>query len=73
MNPWSANQQPIHTNDASLSVNLSDPWGLGATNSRQPPPPPKSPPVTINAIDNELSDFFGASSSKIFLIVLFLN
>jgi len=65
VNPWGGNNQ---TNDNSLSINISDPWGLGATNSRQPPPPPTSPPIIANPIDNELSDFFGAGASKIFFI-----
>ena len=64
VNPWGGNQQSIATNDNGLSVNLSDPWGLGATSVR-PPPPPTSPRATTNTIDNELSDFFGASASKI--------
>jgi hypothetical protein len=72
VNPWGGNNQTIYTNDTSLSVNLSDPWGLGATNSRQPPPLPSSPPVTTNTIDNELSDFFGAGASKIFRLFIFV-
>ncbi len=64
-NPWSGNNQTMATNDTSLSVNISDPWGLGATNSR-PTPIATSPPATTKTIDNELSDFFGASAGRFF-------
>ncbi|CAF1659994.1 unnamed protein product [Adineta ricciae] len=47
--PW----QP--TTNASLSMNTSDPWGLLSTTTTQP--------VSTTTIDNELSDFFGASAT----------
>jgi hypothetical protein len=62
VNPWNGNNQTVATNDNSLSVNISDPWGLGATNSR-PPPPTTVPSASTNLIDNELSDFFGGSTA----------
>jgi hypothetical protein len=65
VNPWSGNEQTTANNGTGLSINISDPWGLGATNSR--PTMPTSPAPVSNTIDNELSDFFGASASKIFV------
>jgi hypothetical protein len=61
INPWGGNDPKPAINDNGLSINISDPWGLGATNSQ----PTTSPPPTTKTIDNELSDFFGAGASKI--------
>lgn len=71
-NPWSRNQAAIATNDTGLSINLSDPWGLGSTNSRSPPPPPVSPPVISKPLD-ELSDLFGTGASKILTLLFSSN
>ncbi len=65
-NPWSANHHTTANNGTGLSVNISDPWGVGANDSRtttttSPPKPTNNP----KSIDNELSEFFGASASKI--------
>lgn len=72
-NPWSGNQTAVATNDTGLSINISDPWGVGgATNSRSPPPPPVSPPVISKTMD-ELNDFFGTGASKIFTLLPISN
>ena len=71
-NPWSGNRRAIATNDTGLSINLSDPWGVGGTNSRSPPPPPVSPPIISKPLD-ELSDLFGTGPSKILTPLLLSN
>lgn len=61
-NPWDGQQTSAasNTNGAGLSLNMADPWGTGATNGARATTSP--PSKTVN---NELSEFFGASASKI--------
>jgi hypothetical protein len=66
-NPWSSNHHTTANNGTGLSVNISDPWGVGANDSRTTIT--TSPPQSTNnpkSIDNELSEFFGASACKRF-------
>ena len=70
-NPWSTNQNTTANNATGLSVNLSDPWGLGANDARA-----ATTATSINAksVDNELSELLGANASKFFLsLSLFLQ
>ena len=64
VNAWGGHEHTTANHDNNLSISLSDPWGVGSTNSR-PTTTTTSPPPTTNTIDNELSDFFGASASNI--------
>lgn len=58
--PW----QP--TTNPGLSMNISDPWGLSSTTTA-------TQPVNTTTIDNELSDFFGASASMLRSFVYYLH
>ncbi|CAF2762660.1 unnamed protein product [Rotaria sp. Silwood2] len=62
VNAWGGNTHTANKIDTGLSVNMSDPWGLGTIHS-QPPTTTSSPPATTKAIENELNDFFGASAT----------
>ncbi|CAF4222713.1 unnamed protein product, partial [Rotaria magnacalcarata] len=63
VNPWGENASTTSSMDAGLSINMSDPWGLGTVKSQQSPhPPTNSNSVTSKTIENELSDFFGAGA-----------
>ncbi|UJR35404.1 hypothetical protein I4U23_028161 [Adineta vaga] len=60
---WTNDSRPTTTNNnnTGLSISISDPWGLSATNSQ--PNPTISPPVATTAVENELNDFFGANAT----------
>ena len=63
-NPWPGNHHTATTannNNTGLSVNIADPWGVSTTDSRTTSLHPTGP----KAVDNELSEFFGANASKI--------
>ncbi|CAF4698227.1 unnamed protein product, partial [Rotaria sp. Silwood1] len=62
VNPWGGNTHTTNNIDTDLSINMSDPWGLGTVHS-QPTTTTSSPPATTKTIENELSDFFGASAT----------
>ena len=59
-NPWSMNSATTANNGTGLSVNTSDPWGVGANNAGA------TTTSTNNAksIDNELSELLGANAGK---------
>jgi hypothetical protein len=61
VNPWSETQ-PVKSNgnEPGLSVNIADPWGVGTNPVR----PLVTSPLALKSVDNELSEFFGASASK---------
>ena len=67
-NPWSGQSSMHDDSNAGLSLNLSDPWGLGAKKSQTSTtmtaasviPKTSSGP----AIEDELSSIFGTSTSK---------
>ncbi|CAF3002917.1 unnamed protein product [Rotaria socialis] len=64
VNPWGGNASTTSNMDAGLSINMSDPWGLGTVKSQPAPQPPtNSNSVTSKTIENELSDFFGAGAT----------
>ncbi|CAF0907797.1 unnamed protein product [Rotaria sordida] len=63
VNPWGGNTHTTTNIDTGLSVNISDPWGLGTTHSQPTTAITSSPPATTKTIENELSDFFGAGTT----------
>ncbi|CAF0813440.1 unnamed protein product [Adineta steineri] len=58
---WGNDNGITKNNDTALSINISDPWGLGTTDSR--PIATAASSTTTKAIDNELSDFFGSGAT----------
>jgi hypothetical protein len=62
LNPWGENNSTNINNGAGLSLNINDPWGLG-TNDSQTTKSKTTAATTNKAIDNELSEFFGASAN----------
>ncbi|CAF3946255.1 unnamed protein product [Rotaria sp. Silwood2] len=66
-NPWTEAKPTTTNNNAGLSLNIGDPWGLGVNDSQTIAATTTLPSTTTTskAIDNELSEFFGASASKI--------
>ncbi|CAF1360634.1 unnamed protein product [Adineta ricciae] len=66
-NPWGDNNHASNNNSTGLSVNIADPWGVGTNGFHKSPTAATtttSPPSTTSkTIDNELSEFFGASAN----------
>ncbi|CAF0759454.1 unnamed protein product [Adineta steineri] len=58
---WGNDNGITKHNDTALSINISDPWGLGTADSR--PIATAASSTTTKAIDNELSDFFGSGAT----------
>ena len=54
VNPWNETNHGAASNGTGLSVNVADPWGAGTNGTRTGKP----------SVDNELSEFFGASASR---------
>jgi hypothetical protein len=68
-NPWSMNSSTTANNGTGLSVNISDPWGLGATNGGTA----TTTTNNVKSIDNELSELLGANASKSSLHLSFIS
>lgn len=66
-NPWIENPPSTsHENNTGLSINTSDPWGLGITGSRTASTTAATSANTTS-IDKDLGDIFGPSAGKIVL------
>jgi hypothetical protein len=63
-NPWGGNNHTTTNNGNGLSVNISDPWGVGTTDSQTTTT--TSPPTNTKSVDNELNEFFGSGAGKIY-------
>lgn len=59
-NPWSMNPTTTANNGTGLSVNTSDPWGVGANNTGAT----TTTTNNVKSIDNELSELLGANAGK---------
>ena len=56
-----------HENNTGLSINTSDPWGLGITGSRAAAATTTASSANTTSIDKDLGDIFGPSAGKIIL------
>ncbi|CAF0827879.1 unnamed protein product [Rotaria sp. Silwood1] len=61
-NPWTETKPTATNNSTGLSLNIGDPWGLGLNDSQTITTLPPTT-TTSKTIDNELSEFFGASAT----------
>ncbi|CAF0920493.1 unnamed protein product [Rotaria sordida] len=62
-NPWTETKPTTTNNGTGLSLNIGDPWGVGSNNSQTTKLTLPPTATTSKAIDNELSEFFGASAN----------